>query len=49
MTVFLIPSHPLANFEIQSYYQNELKPNDVYSRNHLPKIKDGAYLINVDE
>ena len=30
-----------ANFEIKKYYQNELKLNDVYSRNKLPKIKDG--------
>ena len=36
-----MPSHPLTNFEIQKYYQNEPKFNDVYSRNNLPKIKDG--------
>ena len=41
--------HPLTNFEIQKYYQNDLKFNDVYSRNNLPKIKDGAYVINLDE
>ena len=42
--------HPLTNFEIQRYYQNELKFNGVYSRNNLPnKIKDGAYVINLDE
>ena len=23
--------------------------NGVYSRNNLPKIKDGAYIINLDE
>ena len=35
--------HPLTNFEIQKYYQNELKLNDVYSRNNLPKkLKNGA-------
>ena len=33
--------HPLTNFEIQKYYQKELKFNDVYSRNNLPKIKVG--------
>ena len=38
--------HPLTYFEIQKYYQNEPKFNDVYSRNNLPKIKDGAYVIN---
>ena len=47
---FLIPSCPLTNFEIQKYYQNEPRFNGVYSRNNLPKkIKDGAYVINLDE
>ena len=41
--------HPLTNFEIQKYYQNELKVNGVYPRNNLPKIKDGTYVINLDE
>ena len=45
-----MPPHPLANFEIQKYYQNEPKFNGVYSRDNLPdKIKDGAYIINLDE
>ena len=38
-----------TDFEIHMYYQNEPKFNDVYSRNNLPKIKDGAYVINLDE
>ena len=47
---FLLPSHPLTSFEIQKYYQNEPRFNGVYSRNNLPKaIKDGAYVINLDE
>ena len=47
---FLIPSHPLTNFEAQKYYENEPRFNGVYSRNNLPsKIKDGAYVINLDE
>ena len=46
---FLMPPHLLINFEIQKYYQNERKRNGVYSRNNLPKIKDGAYVINLDE
>ena len=33
----------LTNFEIQKYYQDELKINGVYSRNNLPKIKEGTY------
>ena len=34
--------HPLTNFEIQKYYKNEPRFNGVYSRDNLPKIKDGA-------
>ena len=44
-----MPSHPSTNFEIQKYYENEPKFNGVYSRNNLSKIKDGAYIINLDE
>ena len=36
-------------FEIQKYYQKKPKFNGVYSRNNLPKIKDGTYVINLDE
>ena len=43
-----MPPHSLTNFEIQKYYQNEPKFNGVYSKNNLPKIKDGAYVINLD-
>ena len=50
-----MPPYTLANFEIQKYYQNdaqvssqnESKFNGVYSRNDLPKTKDGAYAINL--
>ena len=46
----MIPPHPLTNFEIQAYYQKESRFNGVYSRDNLPdKIKDGAYVINLDE
>ena len=34
---------------MQKYYKNELRFNGVYSRDNLPKIKDGAYIINFDE
>ena len=44
-----MPLHPLTNFEIQKYYQNESRFNGVYSRDNLPKIKNGAYVINLDE
>ena len=43
-------SHPLTNFEIRKYYENEPRFNGVYSRDNLPKtIKNGAYVINLDE
>ena len=41
--------HPLTNFEIQKYYQNKSKFNGDYSRKKLPKIKNGAYIINLDQ
>ena len=44
-----MPPHAFTNFEIQKYYQIKPKFNDVYSRNNLPKIKDGVYVINRDE
>ena len=53
------PPHPLTNFEIQEYYQNEPRFNGVFSRDNLPNIirpkglgsavKNGAYIINLDE
>ena len=39
----------LTNFEIQKHYQSEPRFNGVYSRDNLPKIKGGAYVINLDE
>ena len=41
--------YPLTNFQIRKHYRNEPKFNGVYSRNNLPKIKNGAYVINLDE
>ena len=52
---FLIPPHPLTNLEIHKYYKNKPRYNGVISRNNLPeynsikKIKNGAYIINLDE
>ena len=40
--------HPLTNFEIQKY-QNQPRFSGVYFRDDLPKIKDRAYVINLDE
>ena len=43
---FLMPRHPLTNFEIQKYYQNVPKFNGVYSRNNLPKKNKGWGIHN---
>ena len=44
----LTSPHSLTNFEIQKYYQNEPRLNGVYSRDIQPKMKVGAYVINLD-
>ena len=47
---FSILPYPLTNFKIQKYYKNEPRFNGAFSRNKLSKkIKDGAYIINIDE
>ena len=44
-----LPPHPLTNFEIQEY-QNEPRFNGVFSRDNLGStVKNGAYIINLDE
>ena len=43
-----MPTCPLTNFEIQKYYHNQPRFNGRYSRDNLPKVKDGAYVINLD-
>ena len=40
---------PPHHFEMQKYYKNEPKFNGFYSRNNLAKIKDGAYVINLNK
>ena len=35
--------------DVQLSLKNEAKFNDVYSRNNLPKIKNGAHIINFNE
>ena len=42
-------SHTVTNFEMQRYYQNEAKFDDVHSKDNLPKTNDGAYVINLVE
>ena len=45
----LMPPHPLVNFGIQKYYQNDPKFSGAYSLNNLPKIRDGKCVINLHE
>ena len=67
--ILTLTPHPLTNFHIQEYYQNESRVNGVFSTNNLPNsnnnnnyyyyynynnsnnnnIKNGAYVINLDE
>ena len=44
-----MPPHPLTDFEIQKYYQNESRFNGINSGDNLTEIMDGAYVINLDE
>ena len=44
----LTPFHPLTNFEITEYFKDEKRFNGVFSRNNLPKLKNGGYVINLD-
>ena len=44
-----MPPHPLTNFKIQKYYRNKPKFHVAYSEINLPKIKDEAYIINLDD
>ena len=48
MKIFNV-AHPLTNFEIEKYYEIEIKFNGICSRNNLSKIKDVAFIINLDE
>ena len=41
-----MPPHPLTNFEIQKYYQNEPNFNGVFSRNNL-SFFFYRYIINI--
>ena len=42
-------AHTLTDFEIQKNSQNKPKFDGVHSRNNLCKIKDGAYIRNLEE
>ena len=45
---FLVLIQRLNNIEIVNYFNYEPRFNGVSSRNNLPRIKDGAYIINLD-
>ena len=44
-----MPPHPLTNFEIQKHHQDEPRFNGVCLRDNLPRIKDVAYVISLDD
>ena len=39
--------HPLINFEIQRYYQDERRFNGVFSRDNLPKKVKDVLVLNI--
>ena len=41
--------HHLTKYELHKYYQNKPKLIGDYSRNNLPEIKNGVYVINLDK
>ena len=44
----LTPFYPLTNLEIQDHLNKEKRFKGVFSINNLPKLKKGAYVINLD-
>ena len=45
----LVPLHPLNYIEITNYFKYEPRFIGVFSRNNLPRIKNGGYVTNVDD
>ena len=41
--------HSLVNFKIQKKYQNKPKFKGGYLKNNLPRVKDVAYVISLDD
>ena len=39
----------MNNIDITNYFKYEPRFNGVFSRNNLPKLKDGGYVINLDD
>ena len=44
-----MPPPSLTNFEIKKYYHNQTRFNGIYSRDNLPRIKDGVYVKYLDK
>ena len=44
-----MPHDPLTNFGIKMYIQKKPKFSGFYSKNNLPRTKDGEYVINLGE
>ena len=38
----------MTKFEIQDYFKDKPRFNGEFSRNSLPNLKNGAYVINLD-
>ena len=38
----------MKNYEIKDYFKDEPRFNGVYSKDNLSKLKNGAYVINLD-
>ena len=49
MKYFLVSLHPLSNIEITIYFNYKHRFNGVYFRDNLTRIKDGEYVINLDD
>ena len=46
---FLVSLHPLSNIVITIYFNYKPRFNGVYLRDNLARIKDGEYVINLDD
>ena len=41
--------YPLNNIEITNYFNHKPRFNGVFSRTNSPRLKDGEYVINLDD
>ena len=46
---FFSSAPPLKNIEITKYFNYEPRFNGIFSKNNLPRIKDGVYAINLND